>query len=113
MTKNLLFLVILFGCHSPEIKLPDPSRNHIDEVRSDCESWLRAWVRDKDKIILVSKITGISELSKLETLLTNSGIKAPVSALRYKRIADRMHVSPMSEVDVITNIISVATELSQ
>jgi len=113
--RTLLFaaLLVLAGCTCGD-KLPDYDRSHVDEVRSDCKSWIKAWVRDPGKTVTISRLddTKIPTIVKLQAELRKINVTGSLGHLRYKRIAERRGVEPLPESKVVHLFITAALEIT-
>lgn len=111
--RRLLLLALLLCSCSVFSKLPPADRSHELEVRSDCKSWISVWVRDQGKITSISRFdyTRLSSLSALDAQLKSINILGPLSALRFKRIAERRQEPPLSESAVVEQFILAARDM--
>jgi len=112
MKRLFIFLVLFAGCTCPS-KLPNPNRPHAVEVRSDCKSWIKAWVRNEGKVLTISKWNSedIKTLSELQNKLNEIGVTGKLKSLRYKRIAERHNEEPLPEPEIIIQFIEAAKEI--
>lgn len=100
------------GCSCTEQKpLPEPDREYLEEVKSDCRSWIVAWARETNQIKAITEVKPYKTLADLQEYLGDIGVKGDLQSLRYLRIAKRMEVTPLTEEQVIQQFIAAAKEL--
>ena len=112
--KSLPLLLTLTLTSCAISTLPNENMDYIDEIKSDCKSWLVANVREDGKIKSISlfNYNHIPDLKALHDKLITVNINKSLMALRYKRIADRRGERVLSEHEIVRQFIAAALELT-
>ena len=92
--------------------LPDPARGHLEEVRSDCRSWLEARVRDPEELRFVADLL-VADMESLDAEMRGLGLPEPSKTLRWRRIAERLGEEPLPEAVVVSVFLEEARRLAE